>query len=301
MTELPIVDAHQHFWDLERNYLPWLCDEPMIGFRYGDYSALRRSYLPRDYFRDASGHDVVRTVYVETEWDPRDPVGETRWLQEIIAESGFPHAIVAGARLDDPEVETVLAAHAALARVRGIRHKPRAAAAPAEVQVGAPGSMGDPAWRRGYALLERYGLSFDLQTPSWHLPEAARLARDFPNTQIILNHTGLPADRGPDGLAGWRKAMAALATAPNVALKISGLGQPDKPWTVEANGPVVRAAISVFGVDRCMFASNFPVDSLCADFDTIFTGFKTIVADLSRREQLQLFHDNAVRIYRLSD
>jgi predicted TIM-barrel fold metal-dependent hydrolase len=273
----------------------------MIPFRYGDYSALRRSYLPRDYFRDAAGHDVVKTVYVETEWDPRDPVGETRWLQEIIAETGFPHAIVAGARLDDPEVETVLAAHAAFARVRGIRHKPRVAGSPAAVQIGARGSMGDPAWRRGYGLLARYGLSFDLQTPWWHLAEAAALARDFPRTQIILNNTGLPADRSPEGLAGWRRAMATLAAEPNVALKISGLGQPGRPWTIEANGPVVRDAIRIFGVDRCMFASNFPVDSLCADFDTIFSGFKAIVANLGRPEQLQLFHDNAVRIYRLSD
>jgi predicted TIM-barrel fold metal-dependent hydrolase len=301
MTDLPIIDAHQHFWDLERNYLPWLCDEETVPFRYGDYAALRRSYLPKDYFRDARGHDVVRTVYVETEWDPRDPVGETRWLQEIIAETGFPHAIVAGARLDHPEVERVLAGHAAFPRVRGIRHKPRAAARPAEVQIGAPGSMGDPAWRQGYALLERYGLTFDLQTPWWHLPEAAQLARDVPNTPIILNHTGLPADRSADGLAGWREAMATLAALPNVALKISGLGQPGQPWTVEANGPVVRDAISIFGIDRCMFASNFPVDRLCADFDTIFAGFKTIVADLSRAEQLKLFHDNAARIYRLSD
>ena len=154
MSELPIVDAHQHFWDLERNYLPWLCDEPMIPFRYGDYSALRRSYLPPEYLRDAAGHHVVKTVYVETEWDPRHFVGETRWLQEIIAATGFPHAIVAGARLDDPDAEAVLAAHVALPRVRGIRHKPRAARSPDEVQVGAPGSIGDPAWRRGYALLD---------------------------------------------------------------------------------------------------------------------------------------------------
>jgi predicted TIM-barrel fold metal-dependent hydrolase len=301
VPDLPIVDAHQHFWDLQRNYLPWLCDEPMIPFRYGDYGALRRSYLPQDYFRDAAGHDVVKTVYVETEWDPRDPVGETRWLQEIIAATGFPHAIVAGARLDDPDVEQVLAGHAALPRVRGIRHKPRAAASPAAVESGAPGSMGDRAWRRGYALLERYGLSFDLQTPWWHLPEAARLARDFPNTRIILNHTGLPADRSPDGLAGWRQAMATLAAEPNVALKISGLGQPGRPWTIQANGPIVRDAIAIFGIQRCMFASNFPVDSLCADFNTILTGFKMIVADLGRSEQLMLFHDNAVRIYRLSD
>jgi predicted TIM-barrel fold metal-dependent hydrolase len=301
MAELPIVDAHQHFWDLERNHVPWLCDEPMIPFRYGDYGALRRSYLPRDYLRDAAGHHVVKTVYVETEWDARDFVGETRWLQGTIAETGLPHAIVAGARLDHPEVEAVLAGHAGFPQVRGIRHKPRAAPSPGAVVVGASGSMGDPAWRRGYALLEGYGLSFDLQTPWWHLAEAAQLARDFPRTQIILNHTGLPADRTPAGLAGWRQAMRTLAAEPNVAIKISGLGQPCQPWTIAANGPIVRATIEIFGVERCMFASNFPVDRLCAEFDTIFTGFETMVADLNHREQLQLFHDNAVRFYRLPD
>ncbi|HEX2477897.1 MAG TPA: amidohydrolase [Geminicoccaceae bacterium] len=299
MTDLPIVDAHQHFWDLERNYLPWLCDEEAIPFRYGDYSALRRNYLPPDYLRDAAGHNVIKTVYVETEWDPRDFVGETRWLQEIIAGTGLPHGIVAGARLDDPDVEAVLAGHAACPQVRGIRHKPRAASSPADVRIGAPGSMGDAAWRRGYAVLEKYGLSFDLQTPWWHLAEAAALARDFPHTQIILNHTGLPADRSPEGLASWRRAMQTLAAQGNVALKISGLGQPGQPWTIAANGPVVRDAIAIFGADRCMFASNFPVDGLCADFDTIFRGFKTIVADLSQAEQSSLFCANALKFYRL--
>ena len=298
-TGLPIVDAHQHFWDLERNYLPWLCDEPPIPFRYGDYRALRRNYLPADYFRDAAGHDVVKTVYVETEWDPRDPVGETRWLQGIIDVSGFPHGIVAGARLDDPEVEAVVAGHARFPQVRGIRHKPGAAPSPDRVEKNAPGSMGDPAWRRGFALLQKYSLSFDLQTPWWHLEEAAALARDFPDTRIILNHTGLPGDRSPEGLAGWRQAMATLAACPNSAVKISGLGEPGRPWTVEANGPVVRATIEIFGVDRCMFASNFPVDGLCATFDAIFSGFKAIVHDLSAADQRRLFHDNAARIYRL--
>ena len=299
MIDLPVVDAHQHFWDLGRNHLPWLCDEEVVPFRYGDYSALRRNYLPRDYLRDAAGHDVAKTVYVETEWDPRDFVGETRWLQEIIADTGLPHAIVAGARLDAPDVDAALAGHTAFPQVRGIRHKPRAARCPADVRAGAPGSMGDPAWRRGYALLERYGLSFDLQTPWWHLAEAAALARDLPNTQIILNHTGLPADRTPEGLAGWRSAMQTLAAPPNVAVKISGLGQPGKPWTVAANGPIVRDTIAIFGIERCMFASNFPVDGLCADFETIFSGFKTIVADLSQAQQTSLFCANALKFYRL--
>jgi predicted TIM-barrel fold metal-dependent hydrolase len=298
-SDLPIVDAHQHFWDLERNYLPWLCDEPPIPFRYGDYGALKRSYLPADYLRDAAGHELVGTVHVETEWDPDDPVGETRWLQEIIAESGLPSAIVAQARLDRPDVEAVLAAHCRYPRVRGIRHKPSAAASPAEVIEGVPGSMGDPAWRRGYARLREHRLSFDLQAPWWHLGEAAALARDFPRTQMILNHTGLPADRSPQGIAGWRKAMRTLAAEPNVAVKISGLGQPGRPWTVESNGPIVRETIEIFGVDRCMFASNFPVDGLCAGLDTILSGFKQIVRDFPPADRLRLLCDNARRIYRI--
>jgi predicted TIM-barrel fold metal-dependent hydrolase len=299
MMDIAIVDAHQHFWDLERNYLPWLCDGPQIPFRYGDYGAIRRTYLPEHYFRDAAGHDVVATVHVETEWDPSDPVGETEWLQEIIDRHGFPHAIVAQARLDDPGVEEVLSRHSRFARVRGIRHKPRAAASPADVRPGAPGSMGDPAWRRGYALLQRYGLSFDLQTPWWHLAEAADLAADFPDTQIILNHTGLPADRSKAGLKGWRQAMAAFASRPNVVVKISGLGQPGRPWTVEANRGVVLDTIGIFGPERCMFASNFPVDSLIAPLDTILGGFKEIVAGLSSADQARLFRENALRLYRI--
>jgi predicted TIM-barrel fold metal-dependent hydrolase len=299
LKALPIVDAHQHFWNLGRNYLPWLCDRPPIPFRYGDYRALRRNYLPADYFRDSARHNVVKTVHVETEWDPADPVGETRWLQEITEASGFPHAIVAQARLDREDVEAVLAGHAEYPQVRGIRHKPRAAETPNRVEPGAPGSMGDPRWRRGYRLLAGHGLSFDLQTPWWHLAEAAELARDFRDTRIILNHTGVPSDRSEEGLAGWHRAMRVLAGEPNVACKISGLGQPGRPWTVESNRRVVLETIEIFGVDRCMFASNFPVDRLVADFDTIFDGFKTIVAGLCAAEQAALFHDNAVRFYRL--
>lgn len=296
---LRIVDPHQHFWDPTRNYYPWLCDPDPIPFRYGDYTALRRPYLPPDYRRDANGFEVVKTVYIEAEWDPTDPIGETRWVEEIAAEHGLPSAIVAQAWLDRADARDVLARQAAVPTVRGIRHKPRAAPAAVDATRGEPGSMDDPAWRRGYAGLARHGLSFDLQTPWWHLDAAAQLARDFPETMIVLNHTGLPADRSPAGLDGWRKALEGVAAEQNFAIKISGLGQPGQPWTVEANGPIVREAISIFGVQRCMFASNFPVDSLVGSFSAIFSGFSAICADFSEADRRALFHDNAVRIYRL--
>jgi len=292
--ELPIVDAHQHFWDPRVNYHPWLCDEPLRSFRYGDYSALRRPYLPADYFADAAGHRVVGTVYVETEWDPADPIGEMRFVAQLRRASGFPTVAVAQAWLDRDDVARVLEEQAAFPFVRGVRHKPRANAAPAD---GAPGGMTDPGWRAGYARLARHGLRFDLQTPWWHLHEAALLARDFPDTPIILNHTGLPADRSPEGIAGWTRAMAQLAACPNAAVKISGLGVRGAPWTAAANRAVVLTAIELFGVERCMFASNFPVDGLCASFATILGGFGEIVRELAPADRRRLFHDNAIRIY----
>lgn len=299
MTELAIVDAHQHFWDLRLNRNPWLCEEPPIPFRYGDYRALRRTYLPEHYVADTKGHRVVRTVHVEAEWESADPVGETRWLAELRERTGFPSVAVAQAKLDRDDAAEVLGAHAAFPFVRGIRCNPTAAPTPGQVVPGAPGSMGDPKWRAGYALLSRHRLSFDLQTPYWHLAEAAGLARAFPATQIIINHAALPVDRSAAGLLAWRAALETAAAEPNTALKISGLGIPGERWTLAANRPVIGDAIGIFGVDRCLFASNFPVDSLVGTFDTIYAGFKAAVADRPLGDQRKLFHDNAVRLYRI--
>jgi predicted TIM-barrel fold metal-dependent hydrolase len=298
-TPLPIIDAHQHFWNLDRNHHPWLSDPGQIAFRYGDYSPLRRSYLPIDFHADTARHSIVGTIHIEAEFDPADPVGETDWLTALAAAEDLPSACVAQAWLDREDVADILAAQAARPLVRGIRHKPRAAATAETATRGAAGSMDCPVWRAGYALLERHALSFDLQTPWWHLDAAADLARDFPATQIVINHTALPSDRSPEALAVWRAALARVGQAGNVALKISGLGQPDIAWTYEANGPIIRDAIAIFGVERCMFASNFPVDGLVASYDTIVDGFLRAIGDRPAREQRLLLHDNARRVYRV--
>ena len=281
----PIVDAHQHFWDPRINYHPWLCDQPPVPFRYGDYSALRQPYLPADYFADAGHHHITKTVYVETEWDPRDPLGEMRYVEKLRRETGFPTVAVAQAGLDRDDVDATLQALAKFDFVRGIRHKPR------------PGQMTDERWRAGFARLSRHGLRFDLQAPWAQLDEAAQLAHEFPDVSIILNHTGLPADRDRAGIAGWRKALQALAAFPNAAIKVSGLGVPGQAWAVASNREVVLAAIDIFGVERAMFASNFPVDGLCTSFDAIATGMREILGGLPAGEQRAFFHDNAVRIY----
>lgn len=294
----PFVDAHQHFWDLGRNPYPWLQGED-VAFRYGDYGALKRDYLPQDFQRDTAAEPPLATVHIEAEWDRRSPVEETRWLTALAAGCGRPNACVAHVALDAPTAARQLAQQAGFALVRGIRHKPVTAAGAADVRRGQAGSMDDPAWRAGYALLESHGMSFDLQVPWWHLEQAAALAADFPRTMLILNHAGLPHDRSERGLQGWRAGLERLARQANTAIKISGLGQRGQPWRLQANVPLMRDAIAIFGADRSMFASNFPVDSLVADYATVLAGFRAAIADRPARERHALLCGNAQRIYRL--
>lgn len=274
---MPVADAHFHVWDPEAHYYPWLCDPEPIAFRYGNYSSLRRPYLVADYRADAAGWRVERGVYVEAEWDPQDPLGEMNFIAKV-RNGGFPTVAIAQAWLHHDDCARILEAQARHPFVRGIRHKPK------------PGMMDDAKWRQGYARLAPLGLHFELQAPWRQLEEAARLARDFPHTLIVLNHTGLPAD---DELPGWRAALATLALCPNATVKISGLGN------VKRKREVVLAAIERFGTGRSMFASNFPVDGLRHTFSEIFSGFDTITRGFSEAERRALFHDNAVRIYRM--
>jgi predicted TIM-barrel fold metal-dependent hydrolase len=156
-----------------------------------------------------------------------------------------------------------------------------------------------PRWRAGYRHLVDSGLHFELQTPWWHLDDACELAADFPDTLIILNHLGLPADRSPAALKTWHAAMSRLAQAPNVRVKLSGICVPGAQWTPELNGWIVREAISLFGADRCMWASNFPVDGLVAGYADILNAMFAITRDLSPADRARIFSGTAAEVYRL--
>jgi predicted TIM-barrel fold metal-dependent hydrolase len=274
-----IVDAHFHVWDAEAHYYPWLRDRP-VAFRYGDYSALPRRYSVADYRRDAKNWRIVRGVYMEAEWDPGDPAGEMDFIAGVRAREGFPTVAIAQAWLDRDDVVSVLESHAARPFVRGVRQKPK------------PGQMADARWRAGFARLAPLGLHLELQAPFAQMSEATRLARDFPDSTIVVNHAGLPpaTDR-----SAWRSAMSGLAACGNVVVKISGLGNLD----AAARHEVTLTLVERFGARRAMFASNYPVDSLRDSFDAIWCTFDDATRDFSEGERRALFHDNAMRIYRM--
>jgi predicted TIM-barrel fold metal-dependent hydrolase len=294
-----LIDAHHHLWDLRMGRHPWLCGGEEKEFFMGDYAPLKRNYLPEDYRRDAAGHNVLTTVHCEAEWDRADQVGETRWISAIHRENGFPGAIVAHAWFDTDNAEEVIAAQATFPLVRGIRSKPVTAPSPDRIEPGAPGTMQDERWLRGFELLQKYKLSWDLRVPFWHLEEAAAVARAFPNTPIVLNHTGFPWDRSEEGLRAWRRAMEILAREPNVHLKVSEFGLKYRAWEYPSNLRVVLDALAIFGIERAMFASNFPVAGLRIGYGALVAAISQMLADRSTEERDRFFWKNALTFYRL--
>jgi predicted TIM-barrel fold metal-dependent hydrolase len=263
---------------------------------------LKHDYLLGDLLGEAGDIDVLKLVHVEANHDPADPVEETRWLQSIADRSdsrGMPNAIVAAVDLAAPNAPAVLEAHASFANTRGVRQILNVHDNKLYDYTGRH-LMREPQWREHFALLRRHDLSFDLQLYPSQMEEAAALARAHADTRFIVNHAGMFVDR--DSVAGyraWRDGMRLLAACPNVAVKISGLAMFDHRWTVESLRPYVLETIDTFGVERAMFASNFPVDRLFGSYPDLWHAYAAIVADASEADKAALFRANAERCYRI--
>jgi len=296
----PIVDSHHHLWDLSANRYPWLA-EPAHDRGWGDWSALRGDYLVADLVSDAGRQALIKSVHVQANIDPTDPVAETAWLESVAARPearGLPTAIVGYADFGSPEVVRVLERHAAFPRVRGIRQVLNRHPDP-RLNRAVRDFLGDEAWRARIGLLRRLDWSFDAQVYWQQMPSLAALAERHPDVVFVLDHAGSPAERTPEGLAGWEQGMRRLARCPNVVVKLSGYGMTDNRWTVDSIRPFVRGPIEWFGPERAMFGSNFPVDRLMADYDRLWDAYRTLVADLSPDEQTALLRGTAERVYRI--
>lgn len=298
---LPIVDAHHHLWSFAQGRYPWLQHGyDADKFFLGDYRALCQDFSCAQYRQASEGCNVVATVHVEAERERGEQVAETAWLHEQHAAHGFPNAVVAHAWLDRPETEERLREHLRYPLVRGIRSKPVTASAPGQSVKGQPGTMQDERWLRGLALLPALGLSWDLRVPSWHLAEAAEVAAMFPQLAIVLNHHGFAWDRSAEGLKQWRQGMERLARQPNVHVKLSEFGLRDGPWVEADNAVIVRETLAIFGWQRCMFASNFPVAGLRIGYRELVDAMLRMTAHLAPGQQRAVMADNALRFYRIA-
>jgi len=292
------IDAHVHLWDLQEIRHPWL--EPPFSDHgvNGNVQAIARDYFLDDYLEDAKDINVAGIVHVEAGADPAQSMQETRWLEQHLAGCGLPFSLVAFAALEAPDVDEQLAAQCQFPHVRGIRQIVNWHQNPGLTYTTID-LLADPAWRYGFSRLQHYGLAFDLQLYPGQMPDAAKLAAEHPETSIIINHMGMPIARDKAGIAAWRHGMQLLAQQPNVAVKLSGYGLVDRHWTADSIRPMVLDTIELFGIARCMFASDFPTDKLHASFHQVVSAYLEIVADFSGDDCERLFAKNAARLYRM--
>jgi len=295
----PIIDTHQHLWDVDKFRLPWLADVP----------ALQRSYLTSDYLSATAGLGVVKAVYMEVDVAPEQQGAEAEALIDLCAQEDTPTvAAVISGRPASSDFEGYIrryANHPAIVGVRQVLHVPDAPA----------GLCLTPQYVQNIRLLGELGLSFDICMRPGELGDAVALAAQCPNTRFVIDHCGngdpyviaggdpIPA---PDPFAHsreqWMTDMAALAALPNTICKISGIIARTRPgWTAADLAPAVNHCLDSFGFGRVVFGGDWPVCNLGAgsSYGAWVAALQTIVSHRSRQEQAALFHDNAAAFYGL--
>jgi predicted TIM-barrel fold metal-dependent hydrolase len=298
VTKLRIVDAHHHLWDLNHIRYPWLCNRPVGPSICGDVTPITDNFTLDRYRAGFGRHDVVKSVHVEAGADAAKAVDETAWLQEIADQHGYPHAIVAKVELHQKDAQAVIEQQAAFRHVRGIRQMINWHSDMSKVY--APENYLEHAtWRSNFALLARYGLSFDLQIYAGQMEQAYELLKANPGIPVVIDHSGMPVDRSLDQLKLWKRGLERLASLDHVFIKLSGLGMVDHKWTVESIRPYIFTMIDTFGPGRAMFGSNFPVDKLYSSFEGLFDAYDTVTKDFTDSEREQLFAATAEKFYRI--
>lgn len=293
-----IIDAHHHLWDLEAVRYPWLLERGVKRF-FGDPTPIQRNYLPADFERDIGSLPVSRSVHIQVGAAPGQSLAETEWLQSV-SESGKhkPQAIVAFADLSADDIEETLDRQLAYPSLRGIRQIV-GRSVEEDAKTGTATLLGNPDWVEGLASLIPRGLSFDLQLIPAQIPDALAVLRQLPDLPVAVCHCASPWDQSRQGLKTWRAHVRALAELPRVFCKLSGFGMFDHNWTVESIRPIILEAVDAFGVSRCMFGSNFPVDKLHRDYAALYDAYFNVVHHFSPDEKQALFCDTAASFYRI--
>ena len=296
-----ITDAHHHLWDPVSGtsgvgYI-WLRDIGAVK-PFGDPTPIQRDYLIEEFLAEAGEQRLAASVHLQADGAIDNPVAETRFVQRISDDSGFPIAIVGFVDLARADAESVITAHRQSANFRGVRQilsrlddRPQLCFAPRHY-------LDDDRWRNQFTLLAGHGLSFDLQCYPEQMAQAAGLFARHPDIPVIIDHAGSPWDQSPQGMARWREGISLMAELPHVSIKLAGFGMFDRGWNQDSVRPMVETIVECFGWGRMMFASNFPVDKLMRRYSDILADMDTLSTAASDEQRVGFFSGNARRIYR---
>jgi L-fuconolactonase len=290
---LPMIDTHQHLWDLSKFSLPWT----------DSVLSLNRSFVTSDYLAATQGLNVVKAVYMEVDVEPAQQVAEAEYILDLCERADNPTvgAVISGRPASDG-FAAYINRYKNDARIKGVRQVLHGGSTPA-------GYCLQPTFVQSMQLLGELGKSFDLCLRPAELGDAVKLVDQCPDTQFILDHCG---NADPYIVAGavsegdhtrqqWLDDIKALADRPNVVCKISGIIARARPgnWTASDLAPTINHCLDSFGPDRVVFGGDWPVCTLGAPYSSWVNALKIVIAQRSESEQRKLLHDNAQRIYRL--
>lgn len=282
MEKFPIVDTHVHLWHPKQFRYPWLKQVPLLN----------KPYLLKDYSAAHENLEVESIVFVQCDVHPDDGLKETAWVTSLAAIEPRIRGIVAWAPLEEgKQVAPFVEKLAEDTLVKGIRRLIQGESVDFCVQ---------PNFVNGVKTLARYGLSFDICIFHPQLTNAIRLVEQCPNVQFILDHIGKP-DIKNQLFEPWKQEIKTLADFPNVYCKISGLvtEADHENWTAIDLQPYIEHVIECFGFDRVIYGSDWPVSTLASDYPRWVQTLQEAVSGCTPEELKKLFHDNAIKFYRL--
>jgi predicted TIM-barrel fold metal-dependent hydrolase len=292
-----IIDAHHHIW--HQRDLPWLMG-PMQPRIFGPYEPIRRDYPIDEYLSDLAGTGVTQSVYVQANWAKDRFEDEVTYVQNAADRTGFPQGIVGYADFLADDVRPQLDCLAKYPGMRGVRMQLQWHENPQFRFASGPDLARHKTLQKNVGYLPDYGWTFDLQVFSAQMEGAAELADSAPKVTFILQHAGMLEESSDAARARWRSGMKLLAARPNVVCKLSALGT-----FIHKNDPdhiatVVQETIDMFGADRCLFGSNFPVEKLWTSYADLIAAYRSAIEPLGEDVARAAFHDTAARIYRLN-
>jgi len=293
---IEVIDAHFHVW--QQADLPWL-QGPSKPKVFGDYDSIKRDYLLDEYLKDLNICGLKKSVYVQANWPNNKYLDEVEWVSGLSERSGWPSAIVSYAHFSEGDIRCQLDRLAKFPLVRGVRQQLHWHTNPVFRFASAADQFNEDIFQRNMEYLIDYGYSFDLQIFPGQMAEGALLAAKFPAIRFVMVHSGMLEDTTTEGVMLWKQGMSALAKCPNVYVKLSGLGTFIHRNDTDHIANIVFSCIEMFGANRCMFGSNFPIEKIWTDFPDLLLSYRAALGNFTQEEQKAVFRDTAAKVYRL--
>ena len=293
--ELDWVDAHHHLWDLSHIQYPWLLDRGGVRF-FGQPDPIRRNYLSSD-FADDIDRRISRSVHIQVGSAAQDEVRETAFAQSCSSSSAgcFPSAAVVAIDLGQTDIQSKLESHLAFDLTRGVRHIiGKSAEENSSLPVFVP-----EVWIDNWKLLAEHNLSFDLQLTEDQYEVVLAALSEVPGLKVSICHFASPWDQTEAGLNRWKNWMKEFASLPNTYMKLSGFSMFKWRWDEAEFIRWALAAVEIFGVERCMFGSNFPVDKLYVSYGDLFAAWNKVASHFSPSDGAYIAGNTAKNFYRL--